>query len=186
MGSSQFLIYVFQKRLQFFFKAHKLLLQSNTQVNKLGCLLLRLWTISPSFSSPTCNCHTVPMWCWAQPLEHAQWGLRWNKPHAVGSGHVSKARESLLAPTEFKSGHQRRYTYLRCRSQKAPRPAPLLVLAQHGAHAAPHCLGSRLTSEPEGIICLHAFLPESPFSCLFCYQEVSKIFFELLFIVTFL
>lgn len=105
---------------------------------------------------------------------------------AVGSGHVSKARESLLAPTEFKSGHQRRYTYLCCRSLKPPRPAPLLVRAQHGAHAAPHCLGSRLTSEPEGIIRLHAFLPESPFCCLFCYQEASKIFFELLCIVTLL
>lgn len=176
----------FRSGCDFFFKAHKLLLQLNTQANKLGCLLLRLWAIGPSLSSPTCNCHTVPMWFWAQPLEQAQWGLRWNKPHAVGSGHVSKARESLLAPTEFKSGHQRRYTYLCCRSLKPPRPAPLLVWAQHGAHAAPHCLGSRLTSEPEGIIRLHAFLPESPFSCLFCYQEASKIFFELLCIVTLL
>lgn len=86
----------FRSGCDFFFKAHKSLLQLNTQANKLGCLLLRLWAIGPSLSSPTCNCHTGPMWFWAQPLEQAQWGLRWNKPQLLAVVMCQKPESPFL------------------------------------------------------------------------------------------
>lgn len=108
--------------------------------------------------------------------------LLWNKPHAVGM--CQKPESPFLPRRNLNLDTRRCYTYSRCRSQKPPRPAPHPVLAQHRARTAHTVWAPGPPGEPVGITRLQAFPPEPPFSCLFCHHEASKIFFELLCIVT--
>lgn len=65
------------------------------------------------------------------------------KPLAVAM--CPKPESPFLPRWNLNLDTRRCYTYSSCRSQKPPRPAPLPVLAQHGACTAPYCLGSRST-----------------------------------------